>query len=108
MLGDTVDCLWVKGSGSSLDAVEVPIGPVNNVAEVLNDPHVKARELVGRFDYPGVGEFSALGLPFKFDGFDNPVVGRPPTLGEHTVAVLLRHLGKSAGDIETLRAKKAI
>jgi crotonobetainyl-CoA:carnitine CoA-transferase CaiB-like acyl-CoA transferase len=90
-----------------LDAAEVPIGPVNDVAEILNDPHVKARDLVGNFNYPGVGEFSGLGLPFKFDGFDNPVIGRPPTLGEHTEAVLER-LGKSAAEIEKLREKKAI
>jgi len=71
-----------------LDAVDVPIGPVNDVAEILGDPHVRARGLVGSFDYPGVGEFKALGLPYKFLGFDNPEIGRPPTLGEHTEKVL--------------------
>ena len=71
-----------------LDAVEVPVGPVNDVAEILNDPHVRARRLVGSFDYPGVGEFKALALPYKFLGFDNPEIGRPPTLGEHTEKVL--------------------
>jgi crotonobetainyl-CoA:carnitine CoA-transferase CaiB-like acyl-CoA transferase len=71
-----------------LDEVEVPIGPVNDVAEILNDPHVRARRLVGSFDYPGVGEFKALGLPYKFLGFDNPEIGRPPTLGEHTSKIL--------------------
>jgi crotonobetainyl-CoA:carnitine CoA-transferase CaiB-like acyl-CoA transferase len=73
---------------SLLDEVEVPIGPVNDVAEILNDPHVRARRLVGSFDYPGVGEFRALGLPYKFLGWDNPEIGRPPTLGEHTGKIL--------------------
>ena len=71
-----------------LDEAEVPVGPVNDVAEILNDPHVRARRLVGSFDYPGVGEFKALALPYKFLGFDNPEIGRPPTLGEHTEKVL--------------------
>jgi crotonobetainyl-CoA:carnitine CoA-transferase CaiB-like acyl-CoA transferase len=71
-----------------LDAVEVPVGPVNDVAEILGDPHVRARGLVGSFDYPGVGEFKALALPFKFLGWDNPEIGRPPTLGEHTQRIL--------------------
>jgi crotonobetainyl-CoA:carnitine CoA-transferase CaiB-like acyl-CoA transferase len=66
-----------------LDAVQVPVGPVNDVAEILADPHVRARRLVGSFDYPGVGEFKALALPYKFLGWDNPEIGRPPTLGEH-------------------------
>jgi crotonobetainyl-CoA:carnitine CoA-transferase CaiB-like acyl-CoA transferase len=73
---------------SMLDAAEVPVGPVNDVAEILADPHVRARRLVGSFDYPGVGEFKALALPYKFLGWDNPEIGRPPTLGEHTEKVL--------------------
>ena len=73
---------------SLLDEADVPIGPVNDVAEILNDPHVRARGLVGSFDYPGVGEFKALALPYKFLGWDNPEVGRPPTLGEHTAKIL--------------------
>jgi len=73
---------------SILDEADVPIGPVNDVAEILNDPHVRARGLVRSFDYPGIGEFKALALPYKFLGWDNPEVGRPPTLGEHTAQIL--------------------
>jgi crotonobetainyl-CoA:carnitine CoA-transferase CaiB-like acyl-CoA transferase len=71
-----------------LDEADVPVGPVNDVAEILSDPHVRARKLVGSFDYPGVGEFKALALPYKFLGWDNPEIGRPPTLGEHTAKIL--------------------
>jgi len=71
-----------------LDEADVPVGPVNDVAEILSDPHVRARRLVGSFDYPGVGEFRALALPYKFLGWDNPEIGRPPTLGEHTQKIL--------------------
>jgi crotonobetainyl-CoA:carnitine CoA-transferase CaiB-like acyl-CoA transferase len=71
-----------------LDEADVPVGPVNDVAEILSDPHVRARKLVGSFDYPGVGEFKALALPYKFLGWDNPEIGRPPTLGEHTARIL--------------------
>lgn len=73
---------------SLLDAAEVPVGPVNDVAEILADPHVRARRLVGSFDYPEVGEFKALALPYKFLGWDNPEIGRPPLLGEHTEKIL--------------------
>jgi crotonobetainyl-CoA:carnitine CoA-transferase CaiB-like acyl-CoA transferase len=68
------------------------VGPVNDVAEILRDPHVRARRLVGSFDYPGVGEFRALALPYKFLGWDNPEIGRPPLLGEHT-GKILKELG---------------
>ena len=71
-----------------LDQAGVPVGPVNDVAEILADPHTRARKMVGSFDYPGVGEFKALALPYKFLGWDNPEIGRPPTLGEHTGKIL--------------------
>ena len=73
---------------SRLDEADVPVGPVNDVEEILGDPHVRARGLVGSFHYPGVGEFRALALPYKFAGWENPVIGRPPTLGEHTDKIL--------------------
>jgi len=92
----------------ALDAVEVPVGPVNDVAEILNDPHVAARGLVQGFDYPGVGAFKGLGLPYKFEGFDDPRFARPPTLGEHTEEVLKTRLGYSAEKIAQLREAKAL
>ena len=91
-----------------LDEVDVPIGPVNDVAEVLADPHVRARGLVGSFDYPGVGEFKALGLPYKFLGWDNPEIGAPPALGADTDRLLAEMLGYSREKIEALKGEKAI
>ena len=91
-----------------LDEVEVPIGPVNDVAEILSDPHVRARKLVGSFDYPGVGEFRALALPYKFLGWDDPQIGAPPELGADTERILKDVLGYSPERIEMLRTGKAI
>ncbi|MGH8690710.1 MAG: CaiB/BaiF CoA transferase family protein [Burkholderiales bacterium] len=93
---------------SILDAADVPVGPVNDVAEILADPHVRARRLVGSFDYPEVGEFRALAIPYKFLGWDNPEIGRPPALGEHTESVLSELLGYSQEQIAALRSGKAI
>jgi crotonobetainyl-CoA:carnitine CoA-transferase CaiB-like acyl-CoA transferase len=92
----------------ALDSADVPVGPVNDVAEILADPHVRARGLVGSFDYPGVGEFKALGLPYKFLGWDNPAIGAPPALGEHTGKILSELLGLPAEEISRLKKEKAI
>jgi len=93
---------------AALDEAEVPVGPVNDVAEILSDPHVRARRLVGSFDYPGVGEFRALALPYKFLGWDDPQIGRPPVLGEHTEKILEEELNLSRGAISRLKTLKAI
>ena len=91
-----------------LEEVEVPVGPVNDVAEILADPHVRARKLVGSFDYAGVGEFKALALPYKFLGWDDPQIGAPPALGADTERVLADMLGYPAEKIERLKGAKAI
>jgi len=91
-----------------LDEVDVPVGPVNDVAEILADPQVRARAMVGGFDYPGVGEFKALALPFRFLGWDNPVIGAPPELGGDTERVLREMLGYPAEKIAQLKSEKVI
>ncbi len=91
-----------------LDEVDVPVGPVNDVAEIISDPQVRARGMVGSFDYPGVGEFKALALPYKFLGWDNPGIGAPPVLGGDTERILAEKLGYSTQRIAALKAAKAI
>jgi crotonobetainyl-CoA:carnitine CoA-transferase CaiB-like acyl-CoA transferase len=94
--------------GAALDAAGVPQGPIRSIDEVLTDEHAAARGLVQSFVHPRVGEFPALRTPFKFAGWDDPAVKRPPLLGEHTEAVLTQRLGLSAARIAELREAKAI
>jgi crotonobetainyl-CoA:carnitine CoA-transferase CaiB-like acyl-CoA transferase len=93
---------------AKLDEADVPVGPVNDVAEILGDPHVRARKLVGSFDYPEVGEFKALAIPYRFLGWDDPQIGAPPALGADTDRILAERLGYSGEKIASLRAAKAI
>jgi crotonobetainyl-CoA:carnitine CoA-transferase CaiB-like acyl-CoA transferase len=93
---------------AALDAASVPQGPIRAVDEILTDEHVAARALVEKFAHPTVGEFPALALPFKLDGFDDPTVQRPPLLGEHTEQVLSERLKLSRERIAALREAKAI
>lgn len=93
---------------AALDAAGVPAGPIKNVDEVLSDPHVLARGMVANFTHPKLGEFPALPVPLKFDGWDNPTVARPPLLGEHTEQILRERLGYGPEQIAQLKAVKAI
>jgi crotonobetainyl-CoA:carnitine CoA-transferase CaiB-like acyl-CoA transferase len=92
----------------ALDAAGVPQGPIRAVDEILADEHTLARGLVENFSHPAVGEFPALRTPFKFDGWDDPAIERPPLLGEHTEKVLAERLGLSRERIAALRKAKAI
>ena len=52
---------WIK----VLEDAGVPCGPVNNIADVMEDEQVKARDMIVSIDYPGVGEVKAPGCPIK-------------------------------------------
>jgi crotonobetainyl-CoA:carnitine CoA-transferase CaiB-like acyl-CoA transferase len=93
---------------TALDIADVPAGPVNALDEVLADEHTRARGLVGEFDHPVAGKFPALRLPLRFQGYDDPAIGRPPLLGEHTDDILRDLLGLTAEEIARLKSEKAI
>jgi crotonobetainyl-CoA:carnitine CoA-transferase CaiB-like acyl-CoA transferase len=71
-------------TASMLDEVDVPVGPVNDVAEILSDPHVRARGWSAASTIRASANSRRSRMPYKFLGWDNPEIGRPPTLGEHT------------------------
>ncbi|MBU4612526.1 CoA transferase [Achromobacter sp. GG226] len=90
------------------DAVGVPAGPILQVDEVFADPHVQARGMVEDYPHPQIGSFPGLRVPFRFAGFDDPAMTRPPLLGEHTEAILQERLGLDAQAIAELRTQGAI
>ncbi|MCY4506010.1 MAG: CoA transferase, partial [Acidobacteria bacterium] len=90
-----------------LEARGVPCGPINDYAEVMADPHVRARELVVETDHPTLGRIPTLGTPIKLS--ETPLApGRPaPRLGEHTDEIL-GDAGFGAEEIAELRRAGAV
>ncbi|MGA9289399.1 MAG: CoA transferase, partial [Anaerobacillus sp.] len=89
----------------TLSANGVPCGPVNAIDQVFVDPQVRARGMRITMDHPRAkgGEVALIGNPLQLSA--SPVTYRrpPPTLGEHTDAVLADWLDLSANEIATLR-----
>jgi crotonobetainyl-CoA:carnitine CoA-transferase CaiB-like acyl-CoA transferase len=48
-----------------LEAKRVPCGRVNSVRDLVNDPHLIAREMLVNMQYPGVGAVPQPGIPVK-------------------------------------------
>jgi crotonobetainyl-CoA:carnitine CoA-transferase CaiB-like acyl-CoA transferase len=92
----------------ALRAVGIPAGEVNTTREILTDPHMLARGVVGAFDHPLEGAFKALRTPVKFDGFDSPDIGCPPLLGADTDTILKEELNLKDADIAALRDEGVI
>lgn len=73
-------------------ADELPAGPVNNIADIVSDPHVAARHMVIDLDHPGSSRrVQVAGEPIKVLGYDTSAARRAPLLGEDTRAVLSRY-----------------
>jgi len=88
---------WVE----KLDAAEVPGGPVYTYGQILDDPHIKARNMVVEIDHPKIGRMKSLGLPVKSTGELTAIRTAAPWLGQHTREVL-RGLGYADADIAAL------
>jgi crotonobetainyl-CoA:carnitine CoA-transferase CaiB-like acyl-CoA transferase len=90
-----------------LDKAEVPGGPVYTYAQILADPHIKARNMVVEIDHPKIGRMKSLGLPIKSTG-ELTAIRRPaPWLGQHTREVL-EGAGYTQEEIEALFADGVI
>jgi crotonobetainyl-CoA:carnitine CoA-transferase CaiB-like acyl-CoA transferase len=70
-----------------LEEHHIPSGPLLSVAEILQHPQIIARDTVVTVDHPKLGPVKLIGSPMRF--LDRTTVYRsPPTLGEHTSALL--------------------
>jgi glutaryl-CoA transferase len=86
-----------------LEAVGVPCGPINTLAEVFADPQVQARGLRVELPLPSGGAVPQVASPMRLSA--TPVDYRlpPPQLGQHTDDVLGGVLGLSDAALERLR-----
>jgi crotonobetainyl-CoA:carnitine CoA-transferase CaiB-like acyl-CoA transferase len=93
---------------AGLEAARVPSGPVLKLAEVLEDPQVKARELLKYVDYPGAAKPVPLAnTAVRLSATPGGIRRRAATLGEHTDEVL-RELGYSKEETAQLRANEVV
>ena len=75
---------WVE----ALDAAGVPGGPVLTYDQVLEQPQVRAREMILEVDHPRLGTIHMLGMPAKASRSPARVRRPAPLLGQHTTEVL--------------------
>lgn len=94
---------WV----STLRDAGIPCGEVRDVPEVLADPQIVARRMLETLPHATAGLVKVLGVPITLSGTPGTVRTAPPTLGQHTDAVL-RELGIDEASIRSLRTRKVI
>ena len=76
---------WLQRLGQA----GVPCGPINNVAQVLTDPQVLARNMVVQVRDPEAGPLDMAGNPIKMSAFSDPETrGSVPDLDGDREAIL--------------------
>ncbi len=73
VLGSKSTAHWL----ALLQAAGVPCGPINNMAQVMEDPQISARNMVVTCDDPVAGTVPMPGNPIKISGVADPVSRAP-------------------------------
>lgn len=80
----------------------LPAGPILDMDQVYNDPHVQEREMFTTIHHPIVGDVEITNQGFKMSKTSPYVRGSSPLLGEHTLEVL-KEFGFTSGEIDLFR-----
>jgi CoA:oxalate CoA-transferase len=92
----------------TLQKARVPCGVVKTVDQLIDDPQVKAREMVKFLDYPQLGEIPVPGIPVKLSLTPGAINKPSPGLGEHNQEIYSGLLGFSPEKILELKGKGVI
>jgi crotonobetainyl-CoA:carnitine CoA-transferase CaiB-like acyl-CoA transferase len=103
IIGDITRTRTVAEWQQRLTAADVPHAPVLGVNAALAHPQAIAREMVVTAEHETIGPMKIIGRPVKFPGSPQPPPTAPPTIGQHTEAVLRERLGYSEAEIAALR-----
>ena len=90
-----------------LEAVRIPCAPVYNFEQALNDPHLRARNMVVNLHHPEGGSTLVPGNPIKLSDDQGQTYTAPPLLGQHNKEVWLA-LGLTAEELDQYRADGVI
>lgn len=94
---------WLEG----MRELGISCGPINNIQQVFDDPHVQARGMKLEMDHPAVagGKVNLIASPMRFSETSVDYRRPPPMLGQHTDDILRDRLGFTAEQINGLRAE---
>lgn len=66
-----------------MDKAGIPCGPVLNIKEAIEHPHIQARDMMVHCEHPTVGDMYFQGCVVKLSETPGAVETAPPLLGQH-------------------------
>jgi CoA:oxalate CoA-transferase len=95
----------VKEVGEILDRERVANSPILNIKQVVEDPHLNAREYFVEVEHPIIGKAKIPGIPFKLSETPGKVERSSPLVGENNELILSKYLGLNKSDVSQLKAE---
>jgi crotonobetainyl-CoA:carnitine CoA-transferase CaiB-like acyl-CoA transferase len=80
--------------------LKIPIAPVRNAVEVMNDPHMHERGMLQRIDHPSLGSIVVPNSPLRLHGADRVEPVPSPSLGQHNREIYGDWLGLHLAALE--------
>lgn len=98
---------YTKAELEEMAGDRVPLSAIKTIAEVVEDPHIAAREMI--VDVPmGDQLVKMFGLPIKLSGMESVRYEKAPSPGEHSARILTEILGVSPEEVARLKDQGAI
>jgi crotonobetainyl-CoA:carnitine CoA-transferase CaiB-like acyl-CoA transferase len=95
---------WIR----LLAAADVPCGPINNIAEVFEEPQVRHRKLRFDVEHAKGAQLPLVRQPALFARLTSTAAAPPPLLGANTGGVLSDELGLTSDEILSLKGDGTI
>ena len=87
---------------------KIPVAPVRNAVEVMNDAHMHERGMLQRVDHPSLGPVILPNSPLRLHGADRVEPVPSPLLGQHNMDVYGNWLGLGEKGVAALQRAGAI
>ena len=102
LVAEAISGMTRKQAFDYLAELGMPVSPIYDAYEAMEDPHVKERGMSVRVDHPIAGGYTVPNFPVKFTETPGEVETAAPMLGQHTDEILSNLLGYGKGKIREL------
>ncbi len=97
ILTERTTAAWIE----LLSAADIPVMPMHDLDELIDDPHLAAVGLIAKTEHPTEGMLNSVNVPTLWSRTQPAPGCAAPRLGQHSAEVL-RGIGYSDSDIEAL------
>jgi crotonobetainyl-CoA:carnitine CoA-transferase CaiB-like acyl-CoA transferase len=103
IIGEFIGRMTLAENLEFFDRADVTVGPIYDIAQIIGDPHVKAREMVAAYPDAEMGTVPMHCVVPRLSATPGAIRRPAPALGEHN-AEILGALGLDAAELSRLAA----